>query len=630
MAMAKESGPTPSLCATILTVEGLSLNRTGEDSYIACQTLDGKQYRVAGVPNHVFEGNKKDIVDGIVELDVPKGVYLDESTATLNLPNKAELRFKLKNNSGTGANKGLFDRSRRSLAVTGTRSVLVVRVVASNLSPVKSEATLSDTVFGNGADGAVDSMTLKSLYNTCSHGQLNFAPASDRDGRSIRIRNGTHVQNMQIALYSPKTAAAFPCSFPNVHACSEHSPRPPLTLPQHIKTGATTVNVATSGTDANVAQNAAIAELNAQFSITNPMQLAQHIIFFLPFSMGGANADLFGAYSRFGTDEWVHEAGVLAHEIGHNLGMQHSKGPGESNIAREYGDHTCIMGVAPTETGPQYCFNGVKSWNLGWYNPRNYVYNVADGMWNGRLIGQVDYMNGNDSTSKVVLKLNTTGSTVDWYVMFNRIKSGTADMGSNKVVIVKRESEFDSSFYFAELSTGESATLPYENDYLELKVNHVNLSVNPAYADITIKTTGACVTNCGATLDTWTDISGNAIADLMARTNNLADAPNKSERLGSLLESPSNVGENYGIRMKGWLLPPVTGNYEFWIASDDNGEFWLSADDNPANKIRRCSCDWASSRQWDKYPEQKSTPLLLVAGKPYYFEVSVCQFFTRP
>ncbi|KAL3811578.1 hypothetical protein ACHAXA_006863 [Cyclostephanos tholiformis] len=567
-AMAKESGPTSSLCATILTVEGLSLNRTGEDSYIVCQTLNGKQYRVTGVPNHVFEGNKKDIIDGIVELDTPKGVHLDESTATLNFPDKAELRLKLKNNSGTGANKGLFYRSRRSLAVTGTRSVLVVRVVASNLSPPKSEATLSDTVFGNGADGAVDSMTLKSLYNTCSHGQLNFAPASDRDGRSIRIRNG-----------------------------------------------ATTVNVATSGTDSDVVTNAAIAELNAQFSITNPMQLAQHIIFFLPFSMGGANADLFGAYSRFGSDEWVHEAGVLAHEIGHNLGMLHSKGPGG-----EYGDHTCIMGVAPGETGPQYCFNAVKSWNLGWYKTRHHVYNVADGMWNGRLIGQVDYMNGNDSTSKVVLKLNTTGSTVDWYVMFNRIKTGTADMGSNKVVIVKREDEFDSSFYVAELSTGESATLPYENDYLELKVNHVNLSVNPAYADITIKTTGACVTNCGAALDTWTDISGRAIADLMVRTNNLTDAPNKSERLGSQLESTSNVGENYGIRMKGWLLPPVTGNYEFWIASDDNGEFWLSADDNPANKIRICSCDWASSRQWDKYPEQKSTPLLLVAGKPYYFE----------
>ncbi len=107
-------------------------------------------------------------------------------------------------------------------------------------------------------------------------------------------------------------------------------------------------------------------------------------------------------------------------------------------------------------------------------------------------------------------------------------------------------------------------------------MNHINLSANPAYADITIKT--ACVTNCGATLDIWTGIHGNAIADLMAGTNNLTKMPDKSERLGlgSLLESPSTVGKNYGICVKGWLVPPVTGNFEFWIASDDNGEFWLS------------------------------------------------------
>jgi hypothetical protein len=211
--------------------------------------------------------------------------------------------------------------------------------------------------------------------------------------------------------------------------------------------------------------------------------------------------------------------------------------------------------------------------------------------------------------------------------MFNRIKSGTAEMGSNKVVIVKGNTEDNStpeSFYFAELNSGESAKLPYETDYLELKVNHINLSANPAYADITIKT--ACVTNCGATLDTWTGIHGNAIADLMAGTNNLTKTPDMSEclGLGSLLESPSNVGENYGIHVKGWLVPPVTGNYEFWIASDDNGEFWLSTDKNPANKAHRCSCDFASSRQWDKYPQQKSMPITLVAGKAYYYEVCVC------
>ncbi len=197
--MAEESGPRPSLCATILIVDGLSLNQTREDSYIACRTLDGKQYRVTSLPYHAFEGNKKDIIDGIVELDLPKGVYLDESTATLNLPNPAGLKFKLKDYFGTGA-KGLFDHSRRSLAVTGTRFLLIVRIVTSNLSPAKSEATLSDTVFGNGVDGAVDSMMLKSLYTTCSHGQLNVVPASDGDGRSIRIRNGTCDHNMQIAL----------------------------------------------------------------------------------------------------------------------------------------------------------------------------------------------------------------------------------------------------------------------------------------------------------------------------------------------------------------------------------------------------------------------------------------------
>jgi hypothetical protein len=75
--------------------------------------------------------------------------------------------------------------------------------------------------------------------------------------------------------------------------------------------------------------------------------------------------------------------------------------------------------------------------------------------------------------------------------------------------------------------------------------------------------------------------------------------------------------------MKGWLLPPVSGSYQFWIASDDNGEFWLSTDDDSVNKVKICQVvDWTSSREWDKSPEQKSTMVSLVAGQAYYFEVS--------
>lgn len=122
-------------------------------------------------------------------------------------------------------------------------------------------------------------------------------------------------------------------------------------------------------------------------------------------------------------------------------------------------------------------------------------------------------------------------------------------------------------------------------------------------------------------LETWTGIGGTSIANLMSGTNNMANAPNKLERLGGLLEGPTNTADNYGSRMSGWLVPPVTGDYEFWIATDDNGEFWLSTNAERSNKIRVCHVPgWAGSRAWTKFPEQKSTLISLVAGQAYYME----------
>ena len=131
--------------------------------------------------------------------------------------------------------------------------------------------------------------------------------------------------------------------------------------------------------------------------------------------------------------------------------------------------------------------------------------------------------------------------------------------------------------------------------------------------------------SAGATLETWTGIGGLTIADLLSGTNNLANTPDRTERLVDVLEAPNDVGDDYGSRMSGWLVPPVTGSYEFWIASDDQGEFWLSTDDSPANKVRQCSqLEYTSPREWDKFPEQKSSPILLVAGQAYYYEVRLC------
>ena len=86
------------------------------------------------------------------------------------------------------------------------------------------------------------------------------------------------------------------------------------------------------------------------------------------------------------------------------------------------------------------------------------------------------------------------------------------------------------------------------------------------------------------------------------------------------LEAPSNRCDNCGSRMKGWLVPPVTGDYEFWIASDDNGSFWLST--NNAFLERRCHVPgFTSPREWTKYSEQKSAPIRLIAGQAYYYWV---------
>jgi hypothetical protein len=90
-------------------------------------------------------------------------------------------------------------------------------------------------------------------------------------------------------------------------------------------------------------------------------------------------------------------------------------------------------------------------------------------------------------------------------------------------------------------------------------------------------------------------------------TNILANMPNKTERPGSLLEAPTNMADLYARRMKGWLVPPVTGDYVFWIAADDIAELWLSTNDHPANRVLVCFLTYRSEpRQWTAYPEQES------------------------
>jgi hypothetical protein len=117
----------------------------------------------------------------------------------------------------------------------------------------------------------------------------------------------------------------------------------------------------------------------------------------------------------------------------------------------------------------------------------------------------------------------------------------------------------------------------------------------------------------------WSNITGTAITDLTGNAN-YPQNPTATELL-DLFEGPVDWADNYGTRMYGWLKPPQTGEYTFWIAGDDAQQLWLSTDADPANAVMIATVNaWTNSREWEKEANQKSAPITLQAGKKYYIQ----------
>jgi hypothetical protein len=84
------------------------------------------------------------------------------------------------------------------------------------------------------------------------------------------------------------------------------------------------------------------------------------------------------------------------------------------------------------------CFNGAKSWWLGWYSETgkegHEEVSPAVNSWEGKLVGIDDYITNNgfdDSNHRVILKVKTESTSSafpDLYVMFNRKKGVNAEV----------------------------------------------------------------------------------------------------------------------------------------------------------------------------------------------------------
>ena len=131
----------------------------------------------------------------------------------------------------------------------------------------------------------------------------------------------------------------------------------------------------------------------------------------------------------------------------------------------------------------------------------------------------------------------------------------------------------------------------------------------------------------GIVRDLWFGISGSAVTDLTSHPI-FGFAPASRTVYTDVVEAPHDWRRgDYGQRLRGVVIAPATGNYRFWIASDNSSELRLSTDEDPANSVVIASVvdEWTGWREWDKFASQQSALIYLQEGGRYHIEVLMKQ-----
>ena len=177
-------------------------------------------------------------------------------------------------------------------------------------------------------------------------------------------------------------------------------------------------------------------------------------------------------------------------------------------------------------------------------------------------------------------------------------------------------------FYKGKEKLGEDNTAPYSHNWIgasgdyaltAVAIDNEGSATTSSVVHVTVES--MCPASGTITRAYWTHVTGARVSDIP-----VGITPDGTEAL-TVFEGPVNAGINYGARIRGYLCPPATGTYYFWIASNDHSELWLSTNEDPGNKTRVAFVNGSSGqREWNKSPSQKSMGIRLTAGKTYYIE----------
>jgi len=145
----------------------------------------------------------------------------------------------------------------------------------------------------------------------------------------------------------------------------------------------------------------------------------------------------------------------------------------------------------------------------------------------------------------------------------------------------------------------------------------------------------------GLTVREFHDISGARMGDLLVHSK----WPNSPDYEGVAayaewpqsgdinVNPPGNVRDNYAIHMLGFVHPPETDEYQFFVAADDATVLFLSTDETPANKqLIAVEPSWNGVREFGQTRNRwvvdvdtdrqinGSAPVRLEADKAYFIE----------
>ncbi len=175
------------------------------------------------------------------------------------------------------------------------------------------------------------------------------------------------------------------------------------------------------------------------------------------------------------------------------------------------------------------------------------------------------------------------------------------------------------------LVTGEKAlALAEQTNYLltvAVKDDGTPPLTGIAYVDVRIGPTNNILTSI-IQEEIWTNLhAGTLLNDLIHETN-FPKRPNQLRPLDGFDTGRQGIGlANFGSRIRAYLVPPVTGSYTFYLASDGESELKFGLNTNGVDAATIATVSEATGyREWSRDSSQSSSAINLEAGRKYYLE----------